>query len=175
MKYVQARDAGVYECQVGTEPKMSHFVQLNVVGEYRCLLSITFLYFDITTSAIHSSSELVRTPGMRLQDRILKVVDPTNLEYTYYLPESLIKFVVSTVPKIEIVGESDLYVKAGTTVSLKCVITQALEEPAYIFWYHNDERVLNYDKSLVEIRMERVAPDTTVRALRTHHYTHSHV
>nr|XP_049702376.1 lachesin [Helicoverpa armigera] len=97
VKYVQARDAGVYECQVGTEPKMSHFVQLNVV-----------------------------------------------------------------VPKIEIVGESDLYVKAGTTVSLKCVITQALEEPAYIFWYHNDERVLNYDKSLVEIRMERVAPDTTV-------------
>ncbi|XP_059047404.1 neurotrimin-like [Achroia grisella] len=97
VKYVQARDAGVYECQVGTEPKMSHFVQLNVV-----------------------------------------------------------------VPKIEIVGESDLYVKAGSTVSLKCVITQALEEPAYIFWYHNDERVLNYDKSLVEIRMERVAPDTTV-------------
>ncbi|XP_072938214.1 neurotrimin-like [Epargyreus clarus] len=97
VKYVQARDAGVYECQVGTEPKMSHFVQLNVV-----------------------------------------------------------------VPKIEIVGESDLYVKAGSTVSLKCVITQALEEPAYIFWYHNDERVLNYDRSLVEIRMERVAPDTTV-------------
>lgn len=66
------------------------------------------------------------------------------------------------VPKIEIVGESDLYVKAGSTVSLKCVITQALEEPAYIFWYHNDERVLNYDRSLVEIRMERLAPDTTV-------------
>ncbi|XP_013142504.1 PREDICTED: lachesin-like, partial [Papilio polytes] len=35
VKYVQARDAGLYECQVGTEPKMSHFVQLNVVGEYR--------------------------------------------------------------------------------------------------------------------------------------------
>lgn len=66
-------------------------------------------------------------------------------------------------PKIEIVGEADLYVKAGSTVSLKCVITQALEEPAYIFWYHNDERVLNYDRSLVEIRMERLAPDTTVR------------
>lgn len=35
VKYVQARDAGVYECQVGTEPKMSHFVQLNVVGQWR--------------------------------------------------------------------------------------------------------------------------------------------
>lgn len=75
----------------------------------------------------------------------------------------IFKRILFSVPKIEIVGESELYVKAGTTVSLKCVITQALEEPAYIFWYHNDERVLNYDKSLVEIRMERVAPDTTVR------------
>lgn len=36
VKYVQARDAGVYECQVGTEPKMSHFVQLNVVGQWPC-------------------------------------------------------------------------------------------------------------------------------------------
>lgn len=77
---------------------------------------------------------------------------------------TLLRFYVP-VPKIEIVGESDLYVKAGSTVSLKCVITQALEEPAYIFWYHNDERVLNYDRSLVEIRMERLAPDTTVGAL----------
>lgn len=76
-------------------------------------------------------------------------------------------------PKIEIVGESELYVKAGTTVSLKCVITQALEEPAYIFWYHNDERVLNYDKSLVEIRMERVAPDTTVRTSIVPYHLHS--
>lgn len=34
VKYVQARDAGQYECQVSTEPKMSHFITLNVVGEY---------------------------------------------------------------------------------------------------------------------------------------------
>ncbi|KAJ8966424.1 hypothetical protein NQ317_001046 [Molorchus minor] len=31
VKYVQARDAGQYECQVSTEPKMSHFITLNVV------------------------------------------------------------------------------------------------------------------------------------------------
>jgi hypothetical protein len=33
IKYVQARDAGQYECQVSTEPKMSHFITLNVVGK----------------------------------------------------------------------------------------------------------------------------------------------
>ena len=33
IKYVQERDAGVYECQVSTEPKMSQFFNLRVVGK----------------------------------------------------------------------------------------------------------------------------------------------
>lgn len=74
-------------------------------------------------------------------------------------------FLLFAVPKIEIMGESDLYVKTGSTVNLKCVITQSLEEPAYIFWYHDNERVLNYDSSSRDIRMERVGPDTTVGTL----------
>lgn len=32
IKYVQARDAGLYECQVGTEPKVSARAHLHVVG-----------------------------------------------------------------------------------------------------------------------------------------------
>jgi hypothetical protein len=76
-----------------------------------------------------------------------------------YLIRSIFCFAV---PKIEIVGESELYVKAGSTVSIRCVITRSLEEPAYIFWYRDSERVLNYDKSVIDIRMERVGADTTV-------------
>lgn len=34
IKYVQARDAGMYECQVGTEPKVSARAHLHVVGEF---------------------------------------------------------------------------------------------------------------------------------------------
>ena len=34
IKYVQARDAGIYECQVSTEPKVSARVHLHVVGEF---------------------------------------------------------------------------------------------------------------------------------------------
>ncbi|XP_050314883.1 hemicentin-2-like isoform X2 [Anthonomus grandis grandis] len=100
VKYVQARDAGQYECQVSTEPKMSHFITLNVV-----------------------------------------------------------------VPKIEIVGEPDRFVKVGSKVELRCVITQALEEPAYIFWYHDGQRVLKYDKSAIDIQLEREAPETTISTL----------
>lgn len=33
IKYVQERDAGTYECQISTEPKMSMFVHLNVIGK----------------------------------------------------------------------------------------------------------------------------------------------
>lgn len=33
IKFPQERDAGIYECQVNTEPKMSLAFQLNVVGE----------------------------------------------------------------------------------------------------------------------------------------------
>lgn len=100
IKYVQDRDGGQYECQVSTEPKMSHFITLNVV-----------------------------------------------------------------VPKVEISGAADLYVKAGSLVNIKCVITKSLEEPAYIFWYHDGERVLDYDKSLIDIKVERTLADTTVGTL----------
>ncbi|CAB3386232.1 Hypothetical predicted protein [Cloeon dipterum] len=62
-------------------------------------------------------------------------------------------------------GETDIYVKTGSTVNLKCVITQSLEEPAYIFWYHDNERVLNYDKTQKEIKVERVDKDTTIGTL----------
>jgi hypothetical protein len=80
-----------------------------------------------------------------------------------------IKNVVFSVPKIEISGESDIYVKTGSTVSLKCVITQSLEEPAYIFWYHDGERVLKYDRSAIDIRTDRVGTDTTVSTLIISH------
>lgn len=62
-----------------------------------------------------------------------------------------------------------MYVKTGSTVSLKCVITQSLEEPAYIFWYHDGERVLNYDHNALDISMERMNSDTTVGTLVIYH------
>ncbi len=73
-------------------------------------------------------------------------------------------FLIS-VPNIEIIGESDIHVKAGSSVSIKCVITQSLEEPAYIFWYHNDKRVLDYNHNEKSIKTERLNQDTTVGTL----------
>lgn len=66
-------------------------------------------------------------------------------------------------------GESDIYVKTGSPVTLKCIITQSLEEPAYIFWYHDGERMLENYLAISEIRMERVRADTTIGTLQIHH------
>jgi Immunoglobulin I-set domain len=64
IKYVQARDAGQYECQISTEPKMSHFITLNVVGEWEAdgiCPSIALHQFHIpTTSTVINVS--VRSP-----------------------------------------------------------------------------------------------------------------
>lgn len=40
IKYVQARDAGSYECQVSMEPKVSSRVHLQVVGQYKINFTI---------------------------------------------------------------------------------------------------------------------------------------
>ncbi|XP_037943149.1 zwei Ig domain protein zig-8 [Teleopsis dalmanni] len=76
IKYVQARDAGAYECQVSTEPKVSARVHLQVV-----------------------------------------------------------------VPRTEILGDPDRYVKAGSNVILRCIVRGALEPPTFIMWYHGSEQL----------------------------------
>ncbi|XP_003699994.1 zwei Ig domain protein zig-8 [Megachile rotundata] len=48
------------------------------------------------------------------------------------------------VPTATILGGPDLYVGAGSTINLTCVIHFSSEPPAYIFWYYY-EQVLSYD------------------------------
>lgn len=51
--YVQRRDAGIYECQVNTEPKINMAILLNVEGKrIKCLLSIRFSKFPVYTSVL---------------------------------------------------------------------------------------------------------------------------
>ena len=47
------------------------------------------------------------------------------------------------VPSVKILGDKEMYVKAGTAVTLRCLISNCLEEPAYVFWYHGDRRLLD--------------------------------
>ncbi|CAO1408155.1 unnamed protein product [Diamesa tonsa] len=94
IKYVQARDAGIYECQVSTEPKVSARVHLHVV-----------------------------------------------------------------VPRTELIGDPDRYVKAGSTVILRCVVRGALEPPSYIIWYHGIKQIYAENNRGWKIQIDRGTPD----------------
>lgn len=44
-------------------------------------------------------------------------------------------------PRTEILGDPDRYVKAGSTVILRCIVRGALEPPTFIMWYHGSEQL----------------------------------
>lgn len=46
--------------------------------------------------------------------------------------------------RAEIVGPSIKYLTPGSTLKLMCRVVQSTENPAFIFWYHNN-RMINYD------------------------------
>jgi hypothetical protein len=57
IRSVQMRDAGLYECQVSSEPKISKAVRLKVVGQLNpllllCYLCILFYFFQILSALL---------------------------------------------------------------------------------------------------------------------------
>nr|XP_045608235.1 uncharacterized protein LOC123764426 isoform X2 [Procambarus clarkii] len=103
IKYVQERDAGLYECQVSTEPKMSQLFSLRVV-----------------------------------------------------------------IPKVVIVPVGDRYVKAGSTVRVDCQITDVVQLPDYIFWYHEDKRVMDRRDPNLLVTVKRTGVEAITSTLTIH-------
>ncbi|XP_043257906.1 zwei Ig domain protein zig-8-like [Colletes gigas] len=71
------------------------------------------------------------------------------------------------VPKIEIIGDRDMYVKTGSTVAIRCMIKQSLEGPFYVFWYHEGNRILDKQLGKIDIQTERINNDT-ISSLEIH-------
>lgn len=44
-------------------------------------------------------------------------------------------------PKTELIGDTNRYVKEGSKVSLHCVVTGAIDPPLYIIWNHGGQQV----------------------------------
>lgn len=59
------------------------------------------------------------------------------------------------VPRTEVVGDADRYVKAGSTVMLRCIIRGAIEPPSYIIWYHGSHQLLPDNKQGIRIEMAK--------------------
>jgi len=76
-RLIREADAGSYECQISTSPKLSQTFTLNVV-----------------------------------------------------------------VPHVSIAGDKEMHVEDGSSVVLKCTVSDYLKRPTYIFWYLNEQRLV---------------------------------
>lgn len=79
----------------------------------------------------------------------------------------LLIILILIVPIAEMVGHPDMFVKAGATINLTCIISQSPEPPAFVFWYHND-RMINYDyNSIAEtsVHKDTTKSDTVISRL----------
>lgn len=144
IKYVQPRDVGLYECQVSTEPKVSARAYLHVVG--KCENNKPFNYNDRM-----SPSHFVFNTCFAFCVCVCCCVDVLLL---HYIP----------VPRTELIGDSDRYVKTGSTVHLQCFIFGAIEPPTYIMWYHDAQPIhadnkLGYKMHLIKSNILRNSND----------------
>lgn len=67
------------------------------------------------------------------------------------------------------IGSPDMFVRAGSSLNLTCIISKSPELPAFVFWYHN-ERMINYDyeskeKGRISLSKDPVKPDTGISQL----------
>ncbi|CAD1479560.1 unnamed protein product, partial [Heterotrigona itama] len=132
IKYVQPRDAGLYQCQVSTHPPTSVFLFLEVVGKrdikhryklFACGLWPIFGYRGLSNSLPSSSDSPVLTVSCsRLTRHVLPFAEA----------------------RAEIAGASEKFVRPGSTLQLHCLVKKSTETPSYLFWYHNF-RMINYD------------------------------
>ena len=58
------------------------------------------------------------------------------------------------------IGDSDRFVKSGSTVVLHCVVRGALEPPSYIIWYHDAHQLTNENQLKWKIKLDRGFPDS---------------
>lgn len=67
----------------------------------------------------------------------------------------LYKNSIFKVPRTELIGDPDRYVKAGSIVVLRCVVRGALEPPNYIIWYHGFQQIYAENYRGWRIQFER--------------------
>ncbi|XP_012142896.1 lachesin [Megachile rotundata] len=59
-------------------------------------------------------------------------------------PTSIFLYLEVVEARAEIAGDSEKFVRPGSTLQLHCQVKNSTETPSYLFWYHNF-RMINYD------------------------------
>ncbi|EDW80074.2 uncharacterized protein Dwil_GK24089 [Drosophila willistoni] len=141
IKWAQQRDAGVYECQISTQPVRSYSVNLNIVDLIDAETSSTMQQyynddaFYIAADRVYQSSD----------DEFAGMFGPIQ---------------TVAVPTATILGGPDLYVDKGSTINLTCIIKFSPEPPTHIFWYHQD-KVLSEETSGGRLKFKTIKSEET--------------
>lgn len=79
---------------------------------------------------------------------------------------------ISTVPRTELIGDTNRYVKEGSKVTLHCIVSGALDPPLYIFWFHGIEQIYpdNRRSWKTEINRNSLESDQTQSTVRSEKY-----
>uniref|UniRef100_A0A182ST34 Ig-like domain-containing protein n=1 Tax=Anopheles maculatus TaxID=74869 RepID=A0A182ST34_9DIPT len=88
-----------------------------------------------------------------------RVVDWAGRSLGLLEPKSSTVHGVVRLPRTELIGDSDRYVKAGSAVILRCVVRGALEPPSYIIWYHGTQQIFTESRRGWKTQLDRGAPD----------------
>ena len=68
-----------------------------------------------------------------------------------------------SVPYVKIIGDREVFVRSGSSVTLKCQISNCLDKPSYVFWYYgegDDYRILD-DSDRIPTKMTTTTLTTT--------------
>ena len=103
---MEVSDDGMYECQISTTPTTSHSMAVSVIGKLNLEKILMKKWFDILF--IYLLVNLI------LLKRII--------------------FLVILVPHTTIMGNSDLYIEAGSTINLTCIIQAESMRDTHIYW-----------------------------------------
>ncbi|KAL9904756.1 defective proboscis extension response 10 isoform 4-T10 [Glossina fuscipes fuscipes] len=141
IKWAQQRDAGVYECQISTQPVRSFSVNLNIVDILNNEQNDMLLQFYNDDSYVISNDRIYQSGD----DEFAGMFGPLQ---------------TVAVPTATILGGPDLYVDKGSTINLTCVIKFSPEQPTHIFWYHQD-KVLSEENSGGRLKFKTIKSEET--------------
>ncbi|CAM1293630.1 Uncharacterised protein g788 [Pycnogonum litorale] len=120
--------------------------------DYQILTVDTYTYTrDIRYKSIHQPNANTWT----LEIKFTKKSDSGYYECQVNSEPKISKSVnlILLAAKAYIIGSPALNVKTGSTINLKCQVTDSTEVPIYVFWYHNN-KVIDYDNPSGRITFE---------------------
>ncbi|XP_070490011.1 uncharacterized protein [Chironomus tepperi] len=134
IKWVQKRDAGLYDCQVSSQPIKSYSVYLNVIDlADRKMMNRRFhLPYD----------DFISTQYDEYQSSLYHL--PSNAAHNSDIYGRMYSDRIHLVPTAVIIGGPEYFISKGSTINLTCIIKYSPDPPNHTYW-HFRNKILSFD------------------------------